>query len=297
MKNFKKGFTLVELLVVVAIIGILAVIVIIALSSSKDKANTAAAKQTASSVVRHLEIASLDGGGVAAPTNSSTGGGPICDSCSSTATWPSIAKTGYVYNVTADPNISDGSYSFTLTKTDKPTVTITLNGGVGSITETAAVTAPTFNIGDSYGGGVIAYIDGTGQHGLISATSDQSAGISWYNGSFTATNATARNMGTGLSNTNTIIANQGAGSYAANLARSYNGGGYSDWYLPSRDELVQLYTNRIAIGGFSVSGGWQYWDSSEIDSVSASCVNFTTGTMTGSYTKNATLRVRAVRSF
>ncbi|MEI8175043.1 MAG: DUF1566 domain-containing protein [bacterium] len=295
MKNFKKGFTLIELLVVVAIIGILAMIVMIALSSSKDKANTAAAKQTADNVLRQIEATSIEGGGISAPSNSSTGGGFICTSCSSTATWPSIAKTGYVYNAVTNANISNGNYSFTMTKANQATVTATLSGGVGTITETAAVTAPpTLNIGDSYQGGKIAYLDGTGQHGLIAATSDQSTGIIWYNGTDINTGATGTAIGTGLSNTNTIIASQGAGSYAANLARSYNGGGYSDWYLPSKDELNQLYINRVAIGGLTN----YYWSSSE-SNVNHSIVwyqYFADGTQWYN-PKDTSNAVRAVRSF
>ena len=61
------------------------------------------------------------------------------------------------------------------------------------------------------------------------------------------------------------------------MARDYTGGGYTDWYLPSKDELNKLYINRVAIGGFAPrfgqilsSGmvydyGYSYWSSTEDD--------------------------------
>ena len=127
----------------------------------------------------------------------------------------------------------------------------------------------TLSIGDYYQGGKIAYIlvsgntgyDANVQHGLIAATSDQSSGITWSNGSDITTGATGTAIGTGLSNTNAIIASQGetATSYAAaGLARAYAGGGYTDWYLPSQDELSKLYLNRETIGGFALT---KYWSS------------------------------------
>ena len=67
-------------------------------------------------------------------------------------------------------------------------------------------------IGDSYGGGIVAYIyqpedpgyDVNVQHGLITLTSDIGA-IFWWNNSYLVTGATSTNLGTGFSNSNTII--------------------------------------------------------------------------------------------
>jgi hypothetical protein len=163
---------------------------------------------------------------------------------------------------------------------------------------------PSISIGQNYYGGTIAYIlqsgdpgyDANTPHGLVAATVvDQGTGIRWYNGSFTTTGVTGTAIGTGLSNTNAIIASQGgtATSYAAGLARAYAGGGYTDWYLPSKDELNKLYLNRIAIGGFA---NVIYWSSTEIDGYYAWVQYFGDGAQT-SDGKNFRSYVRAVRAF
>ncbi len=155
-------------------------------------------------------------------------------------------------------------------------------------------------IGQWYGGGKIAYIDGTGQHGLIAAAGDQSAGIQWYNGIYVQTYATATALGTGSANTDKIIATQlgSSSSYAAGLARAYRGGGYSDWYLPSKDELNALWLNKSAIGGFP-AGKFRYWSSSEqstYPTTDAWIQDLSDGGQVW-FNKSEPYRVRAVRSF
>ncbi|MHC1706105.1 MAG: DUF1566 domain-containing protein [Bacteroidales bacterium] len=156
-------------------------------------------------------------------------------------------------------------------------------------------------IGDNYRGGKVAYILQAGDpgyvaaeaHGLIAAASDQSTGIQWYNGSYTTTGATATALGSGNDNTVTVVANQGAGNYAAKLCSDLVSGGYSDWFLPSKDELNKLYLNRVAIGGFADEN---YWSSSEASLNSAWKQNFSSG-FQGSLYKNNDYYVRAVRVF
>jgi hypothetical protein len=155
----------------------------------------------------------------------------------------------------------------------------------------------TLKIGKSYQGGIIFYLDSTGQHGLIAAKTDQSTGIQWYNSSYTTINATGTAIGTGKANTAAIIASQGTGIYAAKLCDDLVVGIYKDWYLPSKDELNLMYTN---IGQGATNGGGfasgNYWSSSEYDGVSALGQSFANGDQ-DSYYKYGTLYVRAVRAF
>ena len=164
------------------------------------------------------------------------------------------------------------------------------------------ITDQTLTIGKTYQGGKIFYIlvdgdlgyDANVQHGLIAATVDQGTGIQWYNGSYTTTGATGTAIGTGLDNTNKIIASQGnTGSYAAKLCRDFRGGGYTDWYLPSQDELNKLYLNKTAIGGFATN---YYWSSTEFASYGAWSQGFGSG-LQGANGKSVTSYVRAIRAF
>ena len=65
-----------------------------------------------------------------------------------------------------------------------------------------------------------------------------------------AIGASARGVGigAGFANTQAIIAQSSTASRAATMARAYNGGGLSDWYLPSAEEMRQVYLKRDTIG-------------------------------------------------
>jgi len=151
-----------------------------------------------------------------------------------------------------------------------------------------------YAIGQSYGGGIIFYVDGTGQHGLIATPSDQSSGTTWWNGMWLTTNATGSAVGTGQSNTTNIVNAQGAGTYAASICDSLVLNGYTDWYLPSKDEAHLLFLQKNAVGGFLDSA--IYWTSTEYDVQNTWYESFTGGTQT-TYGKQYTCRVRAIRAF
>jgi hypothetical protein len=147
-------------------------------------------------------------------------------------------------------------------------------------------------------GGIIFYDKGSYSNGwryLEAAPSDQSTGIQWYNGSYTTT-GTATVIGTGAANTKAIVTVQGAGSYAAKLCAGYTQGGYSDWFLPSQDELNQMYVNLGAKGRGGFASSAFYWSSSELNDSNAWGQYVGAGGQ-GVNSKGGSNYVRAARAF
>jgi len=106
---------------------------------------------------------------------------------------------------------------------------------------------------------------------------------------------TSNDLGKGKDNTQLIIDSSNPGN-AAVRANNLSHGGYNDWFLPSYEELMEIYNNLHnvhEIGGFDPN---EYWSSSETDESNARILNFSDGG-TASYWKPNNHRVRAIRSF
>jgi hypothetical protein len=163
-----------------------------------------------------------------------------------------------------------------------------------------------YQIGDLAHGGMVFYVDETGQHGLVAAMEDIEGVFEWGCLGESVNGADGASIGTGYQNTLDIV-NQGCstengGVTAAQAALDAEINSYSDWYLPSYDELREMY-NAIGnggsernIGGFETSDWSYYLSSSELTNISAQGVYFALGFPTQLY-KGGTDRVRVIRAF
>lgn len=157
----------------------------------------------------------------------------------------------------------------------------------------------TVAVGDTFGNGKVAYIlqvgdpgyDATKQKGFIVQPTQLSAGIYWHASNAGVTGATGTALGTGQANTTAILALYGSESNAAKLCDDY-AVTFSDWYLPSKDELNKVYLNRVILGIVASV----YWSSTEDSATQAFAQSFSSG-FQGPLDKTGTQPVLAIRSF
>ena len=154
-------------------------------------------------------------------------------------------------------------------------------------------------IGDTHQGGIIFYLDGNGG-GLIAAPTDQSV-ETWgcYGTLISGADGTA--IGTGAQNTIDIEAECTWSLIAADICANLTLGGYSDWFLPSKDELNEMYLNigqgnALGLGNVGGFANNYYWSSTEFGNGDAWFQYFTNGYQYG-LNKFYYYDVRAVRAF
>jgi len=187
---------------------------------------------------------------------------------------------------------SGTAYTFTVTATNA------MGTSLASAVSNSVVIPQPLAIGDTYQGGIIFYLDGNGG-GLIAADSDQySAQWGCYEQSIAGTSSA---VGTGAANTTAILSGCSeiyiGGWFCADLTL----GGYTDWFLPSKDELNLMYDNigpgdELGLGNVGDFDNDYYWSSTETAGSFAWAQNFAGGYQGGLYKIN-TFSVRAVRAF
>ncbi len=168
--------------------------------------------------------------------------------------------------------------------------------------------------GKTYQGGLIFYVDINddlaGIEGMVSAPTDALTALKWGNSGGSvdgcngfATGATLTGIGDGATNTMTVLnaACDSTGS-AFVYVDALSLGGYTDWFLPSKEELNQMYGKigpgapapNTNIGGFATD--W-YWSSTE-DSVYIAWLQlFTSGNQVNANKGGGSKPVRAIRAF
>ena len=169
-------------------------------------------------------------------------------------------------------------------------------------------------IGVYHNGGVVFWLDSTGQHGLICDIQDLGC-VEWgcyqtiiINGA----NGTA--VGTGQQNTIDILNGCSTVGIAADLCDNSTAQGYTDWFLPSKDEFYHIYLNKAIINTVALNYGGaafkinttcpnndRYWSSTQeylSQIYTASIIDMNTSSYsTYNFNTNHTLSVRAIRAF
>lgn len=148
-------------------------------------------------------------------------------------------------------------------------------------------------IGLSYGGGIIFYLknDGTG---LVAAPNDQSGSAPWGCEGVAITNADGIVIGTGAQNTLDIEAECLTPGTAADICANLDLNGFDDWFLPSKDELNEMYLKIRSGYGFIDTN---YWSSSEHLVADFAWTQFFGGGNQNYVFKSNPNRVRAIRAF
>lgn len=153
-------------------------------------------------------------------------------------------------------------------------------------------------IGMEAAGGIVFYIDESGEHGLVAAMEDLGP-FEWGCNDLSILGADEQSIGTGLQNSFETETQCTDTPIASSEALAYESEDYTDWYLPSYDELQEMY---YTIGqGSSIgnkgnfSNSW-YWTSSQANSDIAWSFSFNNGTIFNFY-KSSAFMIRPVRTF
>ncbi|MBL4670389.1 MAG: DUF1566 domain-containing protein [Flavobacteriales bacterium] len=218
----------------------------------------------------------------------------------------SISGTAEISAFDGKDNETRVSFSVTVNITDviettPPTVSVQerLNGGETPIDIYISNNSLLDSLyGKTYAGGLIAYLNTIGGNGFVVASNDQSTALIWDPNQPAGSGTAGTNdaIGNGPLNTNAIVNTILAGSYAAQACNDLVLNSFSDWFLPSRDELTEVYNN-LHLNGYGNFQNISYWSSSETPTATIVWYRkFDTG-QEGMGGSEQLFGVRAVRTF
>lgn len=161
--------------------------------------------------------------------------------------------------------------------------------------EKSFTTKEAYAIGDTGpAGGLVFYLDGNGG-GLEAAPKSTEWPANQWGCINITIGTTSTGIGTGQANTKAIVNGCSAVDIAARLCDNLVVNGFSDWFLPSKDELALMRDN-LYLNGLGNFDTYRYWSSSEQNASSAWWEAMDSGNK--AYTsKPNTYFVRAVRVF
>jgi hypothetical protein len=159
-------------------------------------------------------------------------------------------------------------------------------------------------IGDSHEGGIIFYLDATGNHGLICAINDFSSTSAWGCNGMEINGADDSDILTGAQNTIDIESGCSTPSTAADVCSNSSLNGYTDWFLPSVNELKYMRTqkdiinsNSLSAGGNEFDNSQDYWSSTESTPFHALSILFSSNNAFNLSSKSSAYLIRPVRQF
>jgi len=180
------------------------------------------------------------------------------------------------------------------------------NQDLSAVWDDGSCTYP-LGVGDVYAGGVIFYLnnglDISGGGLVVSDGMSTFISEPWGCDGTAIPGADGAAIGTGAQNTLDIISGCSTAGIAADQANSFIWNGYTDWYLPSSLELLEIFaTVGDDLNGIQVGLGPQlYWSSTEESSTVANAVtSYPNNSGPGNIwqvTKLANARVRPIRAF
>ena len=253
-------------------------------------------------LMEHIHLWAANGTPTVAPTCTATGIGPVlCTPCGKTEASGVVPALGHDYGgwtvtITStciaagvetgicnnDPTHTNTRPIPVLPHTRVPATGICPVTGCGALTYNLGDTGPgggkIFYVADGLSGRTLGFtlyqtaIDTVGStaYYLEAATTNKSSST-WATSPFTQDIAgTGTEIGTGRKNTALILGTD-TGAPAASACNTHNEGGQTDWFLPSQDELLQLWLNRVS-ANFTTTGF--FWSSSQNDTGTARAYQF-----------------------